>query len=126
MKKGSYVSSTPYGIKYNERNDVFRIVYSALEHNHLKVVDVSDLVTNDNFLIKQKNILIDNADFYLAYMKKTDIKAPTPNGQHYNMKSGLQSMLNVKDSKNQDIIFSFTTNVHINMLLSQIRQQQKI
>lgn len=126
MKRGSYSSYLPYGTKHDESNDIFRLIYNVISNNNLKVVDFGDTLTQDNYVIHEKHILIENSDYYLSYMQNTGKKSKDLTKVHCNMNSNLRSALNIINTKNSSIVYSFTKAAQISGLLGQIRQKQRI
>ena len=126
MKKGSYISCMPYGINRNESNDIFRLIYNAVSENNINITDSKNLLTSDNYIINEKNIMIENSDYYLSYKKNTGKKGQDLNIAHCNMDSNLRFMLDVKNAKTHDTIYSFTKAVQIFSLITKIDQKKKI
>lgn len=124
MKRGSYCTS--YNKNYNESNDMFRIVYNAVSENNVRVTDYGNFLTDDNYIIHEKHIIIENSNYYLSYMKNTGKQGQDASIAHCDMDSNLRSVLMVKNTQTLDTIYSFTKAAQISGLLNTIRLKQKI
>lgn len=116
---------TPYNAEKEAERYACLVICDAILKNGVKIEPRKNVKSADNRIFDRTDYIIPGADFYLTYVKNTNVIDTDLAGRYvYSLNATIPQILRVKSNATQSAVIDIMNNKHIKHLLKIAEQHQ--